>query len=109
MKKLLLLAVVFFFFSLAVMATPDTLISKVYYNLIDSSLTAIVTHDGNVEDGAGYKDNVAIPATIKIGEDTYTVVGIADLLMMGLVPFIFGDFVKVAGAAGLSKVFLPKD
>lgn len=78
MKKLLLLAVVFAFSSLAVMATPDTLISKVYYNLIDSSLTAIVTHDGNVEDGAGYKDNVAIPATIKIGEDTYTVVGIAD-------------------------------
>ena len=38
-----------------------------------------------------------------------TVVGIADLLMMGLVPFIFGDLVKVAGAAGLSKVFLPKD
>jgi hypothetical protein len=78
MKKLLLLAVAFAFSSLAVMATPDTLISKVYYNLIDSSLTAIVTHDGNVEDGAGYKDNVAIPATITIGEDTYTVVGIAD-------------------------------
>ena len=38
-----------------------------------------------------------------------TVVGIADFLMMGLVPFIFGDLVKVAGAAGLSKVFLPKD
>ena len=35
--------------------------------------------------------------------------GIVDLLMMGLVPFIFGDLVKVAGAAGLSKVFLPKD
>lgn len=77
MKKLLLV-VVAFISSMAIMATPDTLISKVYYNLIDSSLTAIVTHDGNVEDGAGYTGNINIPAIIKVGEDTYTVVGIAD-------------------------------
>ena len=36
-------------------------------------------------------------------------IGIVDLLMMGLVPFIFGDIVKILGAAGVSKVFLPKD
>lgn len=35
--------------------------------------------------------------------------GIADLLMMGLVPFIVGDIVKILGAASVSKVFLPKD
>ena len=35
--------------------------------------------------------------------------GIADLLMMGLVPFIAGDIVKILGAASVSKVFLPKD
>ncbi len=36
-------------------------------------------------------------------------ISIVDLLMMGLVPFIFGDIVKILGAAGVSKVFLPKD
>lgn len=35
--------------------------------------------------------------------------GIIDLLMMGLVPFIAGDIVKILGAASVSKVFLPKD
>ena len=35
--------------------------------------------------------------------------GIYDLLMMGLVPFIAGDIVKILGAASVSKVFLPKD
>lgn len=38
-----------------------------------------------------------------------TPVGIFDLLMMGLVPFIIGDIVKILGAASVSKVFLPKD
>lgn len=38
-----------------------------------------------------------------------TALGIMDLLLMGLVPFIFGDIVKILGAAGLSKVFLPKE
>ena len=38
-----------------------------------------------------------------------TVLGVVDLLLMGLVPFIFGDLVKIAGCAGLSKVFLPKE
>ena len=35
--------------------------------------------------------------------------GIMDLLMMGLIPFIAGDIVKILGAASVSKVFLPKD
>lgn len=35
--------------------------------------------------------------------------GIYDLLMMGLIPFIAGDIVKILGAASLSKAFLPKD
>nr|WP_303723727.1 biotin transporter BioY [Methanobrevibacter thaueri] len=38
-----------------------------------------------------------------------TSVGIVDLLMMGLIPFIAGDIVKIVGAASVSKVFLPKD
>lgn len=38
-----------------------------------------------------------------------TALGVADLLMMGLVPFIAGDVVKILGAASLSKAFLPKD
>ena len=38
-----------------------------------------------------------------------TPLGIVDLLMMGLVPFIAGDIVKILGAASISKVFLPKD
>ena len=38
-----------------------------------------------------------------------TALGIADLLMMGLIPFIFGDIVKIIGAASISKAFLPKD
>lgn len=38
-----------------------------------------------------------------------TVLEIMDLLLMGLVPFIFGDIVKILGAAGVSKVFLPKE
>ena len=38
-----------------------------------------------------------------------TPVGIVELLMMGLIPFIAGDIVKILGAASLSKVFLPKD
>ena len=36
-------------------------------------------------------------------------IGVVDLLMMGLVPFIAGDIVKILGAASVSKVFLPKD
>ena len=35
--------------------------------------------------------------------------GIMDLLMMGLIPFIAGDIVKILAAASVSKVFLPKD
>ena len=38
-----------------------------------------------------------------------TAVGIVDLLMMGFIPFIAGDIVKILGAASVSKVFLPKD
>ena len=38
-----------------------------------------------------------------------TSVGIIDLLMMGLIPFIAGDIVKILAAASVSKEFLPKD
>jgi len=38
-----------------------------------------------------------------------TTLGVVDLLMMGLVPFIAGDIVKILGAAAVSKAFLPKD
>ena len=38
-----------------------------------------------------------------------TAIGIVDLLVMGLVPFIAGDIVKILGAASVSKAFLPKD
>ena len=38
-----------------------------------------------------------------------TTIGIVDLLMMGLVPFIAGDIVKILGAASVSKVLLPKE
>lgn len=34
---------------------------------------------------------------------------VVDLLMMGFIPFIAGDIVKILGAASVSKVFLPKD
>lgn len=40
---------------------------------------------------------------------TGTTLSVIDLLMMGLVPFIVGDIVKILGAASVSKVFLPKD
>ena len=35
--------------------------------------------------------------------------GIYDLLMMGFVPFIIGDIVKILGVASVSKAFLPKN
>lgn len=38
-----------------------------------------------------------------------TALSVVDILMMGLVPFIAGDIVKILGAASVSKVFLPKD
>ena len=38
-----------------------------------------------------------------------TALGVVDLLLMGLVPFIFGDLVKIAATSGLSKVCLPKE
>ena len=38
-----------------------------------------------------------------------TTLGIVDLLMMGLIPFVFGDILKILGAASVSKVFFAKD
>ncbi len=38
-----------------------------------------------------------------------TVLGVVELLMMGLIPFVFGDLVKIAITAGVSKVCLPKE
>ena len=40
---------------------------------------------------------------------TGTVLGIGELLVMGLIPFIIGDIVKIVGASAVSKVFLPKE
>lgn len=34
---------------------------------------------------------------------------ISELLIMGFIPFIVGDIVKILGAASVSKVFLPKE
>ncbi|WP_368660190.1 biotin transporter BioY [Methanobrevibacter sp.] len=38
-----------------------------------------------------------------------TMLSISSLLFMGLVPFIFGDIVKILGLGAVSKVFLPKE
>ena len=37
------------------------------------------------------------------------VIDFVNLLLMGFVPFIFGDIVKIICASGLSKAFLPKE
>ncbi len=37
------------------------------------------------------------------------VVGIPELIVMGLAPFIVGDILKIIGAASISKVCLPKE
>lgn len=37
------------------------------------------------------------------------VVGIPELIIMGLAPFIVGDILKIIGAASISKVCLPKE
>lgn len=55
---------------------------------------------------------IYIPGLIGLGVWIYFATGafpdIITLLMMGLIPFIFGDLVKIAGAAALSKAALPK-
>lgn len=38
-----------------------------------------------------------------------TVLSIYNLLIMGFVPFIFGDIVKILGASTVSKICLPKE
>lgn len=38
-----------------------------------------------------------------------TILTIPSLLMMGFIPFIFGDILKVVSASAVSKVFLPKE
>ena len=52
---------------------------------------------------------IYIPGLIGLAVGFNFTVGIVDLLMMGLIPFIAGDIVKILGAASLSKIFLPKD
>ena len=52
---------------------------------------------------------IYIPGLIGLAAGFNFSVGIVDLLMMGLIPFIAGDIVKILGAASLSKIFLPKD
>lgn len=56
---------------------------------------------------------IYIPGLIGLAVWSYfaqgSILSITDLLLMGLVPFIFGDLVKIIGAAGVSEIFLPKD
>jgi len=35
--------------------------------------------------------------------------GILELMVMGLIPFIVGDFIKIAGASVFTKAFMPKE
>lgn len=55
---------------------------------------------------------IYIPGLIGLGVWTYFATGafpdIITLLMMGFIPFILGDLVKIGGAAALSKAALPK-
>ncbi len=56
---------------------------------------------------------IYIPGLIGLGAFLYFVTGsmpsIWTLLIMGVIPFIIGDLVKIAGAAGLTKVITPKE
>lgn len=56
---------------------------------------------------------IYIPGLIGLFLWTYitqgVMLGTSELLIMGLVPFIIGDIVKIIGAASVSKVFLPKE
>jgi biotin transport system substrate-specific component len=56
---------------------------------------------------------IYIPGLIGLGAFLYFVKGsmpsIWTLLVMGLLPFVIGDLVKVAGAAGLTKAITPKE
>ncbi len=55
---------------------------------------------------------IYVPGLIGLEAFTYINTGIVlapiDLIIMGLVPFIIGDIVKIIGASAFSKVFLPK-
>jgi len=56
---------------------------------------------------------IYIPGLIGLGAFLYfakgSVPSIWTLIVMGLIPFIIGDLVKIAGAAGLTKVITPKE
>lgn len=56
---------------------------------------------------------IYIPGLIGLGAWIYFVKGsmptIWSLLVMGLVPFIIGDLIKIGGAAGLTKAITPKE
>ncbi|WP_414468364.1 biotin transporter BioY [Methanobacterium sp. ACI-7] len=56
---------------------------------------------------------IYIPGLIGLGLWMYLVKGAVptlwSLLAMGLIPFVIGDLVKIAGAAGLTKVITPKE
>jgi biotin transport system substrate-specific component len=56
---------------------------------------------------------IYIPGLIGLGAFLYFVKGsvpsIWTLLVMGLLPFVIGDLIKIAGAAGLTKVITPKE
>ncbi len=56
---------------------------------------------------------IYIPGLIGLGAFLYFVKGsvpsIWTLLVMGLIPFVIGDLIKIAGASGLTKVITPKE
>lgn len=56
---------------------------------------------------------IYIPGLIGLGAFLYfvkgTVPSIWTLLVMGLLPFVIGDLIKIAGAAGLTKAITPKE
>lgn len=55
---------------------------------------------------------IYIPGLIGLALTFYftkgVVLGVGDLVVMGLAPFIIGDILKILGAGFFSKVFLPK-
>ncbi len=56
---------------------------------------------------------IYIPGLIGLAAWLYitqgVVIGIIQLIMMGLAPFIIGDILKIIGVASISKIFLPKE
>ncbi len=56
---------------------------------------------------------IYVPGLLVLGAWLYmvkgSVPGIWTLLVMGLLPFLIGDLIKLAGAAGIAKAIIPKE